>query len=98
LDNAPTYLGFLNALFGIAGTGSVAPLLVPKAACLVAISVGAVFFGAATYLGNGPNFMVKTMAEAHGVAMPSFAGFVLKYTLPCLLPVLLMVWWLFFRS
>ena len=98
LDNAPTYLGFLNALFGIAGTGSVAPLLVPKAACLVAISVGAVFFGAATYLGNGPNFMVKTMAEAHGVAMSSFAGFVLKYTLPCLLPVLLMVWWLFFRS
>jgi len=98
LDNAPTYLGFLHALFGIAGTGDVAALLVPKAACLLAISVGAVFFGAATYIGNGPNFMVKTLAEQHGVRMPSFGGFVLQYTLPFLLPVLLVVWRLFFWS
>jgi Na+/H+ antiporter NhaD/arsenite permease-like protein len=64
----------------------------------VAVSVGAVFFGAATYLGNGPNFMVKAIAGQHGVPMPSFGGFVLKYSLPFLLPGLLAIGLLFFRG
>ena len=98
LDNAPTYLAFLRALQGIVGTESMPPLLAGHAAQLLAISLGAVFFGAATYIGNGPNFMVKAIAEHHGVRMPSFLEFILKFTLPFLLPVLAIVWWLFFRD
>lgn len=67
-------------------------------AFLIAISTGAVFFGAATYIGNGPNFMVKSIAEQRKVATPSFPGYVLKYTLPLLLPMLLLVWLVFFRQ
>jgi Na+/H+ antiporter NhaD/arsenite permease-like protein len=63
---------------------------------LIAISAGAVFFGACTYIGNGPNFMVKSIAESSGVPMPSFFGYVLKYTLPILIPTYLLVWLLFF--
>ena len=63
-----------------------------------ATSISAVFFGAATYIGNGPNFMVRAVAEQSGVAMPSFGGFVLKFSLPFLLPVLVLVWLLFFRG
>jgi Na+/H+ antiporter NhaD/arsenite permease-like protein len=98
LDNAPTYLGFLAALGGTAGGADVPALLQTRAAHLLAISVGAVFFGAATYIGNGPNFMVKSVAEQAGVKMPSFLEFVWKFSLPLLLPVLALVWWLFFRS
>lgn len=64
---------------------------------VVAISVAAVFFGAATYIGNGPNFMVKAVAEQYGMKTPSFIAYVTRYTLPCLLPVLALIWWLFFR-
>jgi Na+/H+ antiporter NhaD/arsenite permease-like protein len=64
---------------------------------LQAISIAAVFFGAATYIGNGPNFMVKAIAEQSGVKMPSFLEYVLKFTLPFLLPVLVIVWLIFFR-
>jgi Na+/H+ antiporter NhaD/arsenite permease-like protein len=100
LDNAPTYLGFLSALYGVAGTRDVAELLGQNAGALsvLAISVGAVFFGAATYIGNGPNFMVKAIADREKVTMPGFIGFVLKFTLPFLLPVLITVWLLFFRD
>jgi Na+/H+ antiporter NhaD/arsenite permease-like protein len=98
LDNAPTYLGFLNALFGVTGATDISELLGQKTAHVLAISVGAVFFGAATYIGNGPNFMVKAIAEQNRVAMPSFVAFVLKFTLPFLLPVLILVWLCFFRS
>jgi Na+/H+ antiporter NhaD/arsenite permease-like protein len=98
LDNAPTYLGFLNALFGVSGTEEISELLAQKETHILAISIGAVFFGAATYIGNGPNFMVKAIAEERGVRMPSFLGFVLKYSLPYLAPVLALVWWLFFRG
>jgi len=98
LDNAPTYLGFLSALFGVAGTGHIADLLAQKASHILAISIGAVFFGAATYIGNGPNFMVKAIAEQNAVRMPSFVEFILKFSLPFLLPVLVMVWLLFFRG
>lgn len=96
LDNAPTYLAFFSSLSGIAGLPDTAALLQQHSASLAAISVGAVFFGAATYIGNGPNFMVKAIAEQDKIPMPSFAEFVLKYTLPWLAPVLLLVWLLYF--
>jgi Na+/H+ antiporter NhaD/arsenite permease-like protein len=98
LDNAPTYLGFLSALTGVTGSTDISELLGQKATHVLAISIGAVFFGAATYIGNGPNFMVKAIAEQQRVVMPSFGAFILKFTVPCLLPVLLLVWWCFFRS
>jgi Na+/H+ antiporter NhaD/arsenite permease-like protein len=96
LDNAPTYLAFLNALFGLSGVRDMPDLLTQKSAAVVAISLGSVFFGAATYIGNGPNFMVKAMAAQRGVPMPSFLGFIAKFTLPFLLPVLFLVFILFF--
>jgi Na+/H+ antiporter NhaD/arsenite permease-like protein len=98
LDNAPTYLGFLSALQGVTGTENVPSLLASHAPHLLAISIASVFFGAATYIGNGPNFMVKAIAGQNGVRMPSFLGFILKFSLPFLLPVLITVWLLFFRG
>ena len=98
LDNAPTYLGFLNALFGAIGAKDVGELLNQHALNLMAISVGAVFFGAATYIGNGPNFMVKAVADQQKIRTPTFPGFVLKFTLPFLLPMLLAIWLIFFRG
>ena len=65
---------------------------------ILAISVGAVFFGANTYIGNGPNFMVKSIAEHQKVRTPGFLGYIFKFTLPYLLPVLLLIWWIFFRQ
>jgi Na+/H+ antiporter NhaD/arsenite permease-like protein len=64
---------------------------------ILAISVGAVFFGANTYIGNGPNFMVKSIADHQKVRTPTFLGFLFKFTLPFMMPMLLLVWWLFFR-
>jgi Na+/H+ antiporter NhaD/arsenite permease-like protein len=105
LDNAPTYLSFASAALGAlsAETGSpadVAALLAEPtyARCLVAISVGAVFFGATTYIGNGPNFMVKAIAERQGANTPSFLGYVFRFALPFMLPVLVSIWLLFFRA
>jgi len=98
LDNAPTYLGFLSALRGTAGAESISSLLVTHGHQILAISVASVFFGAATYIGNGPNFMVKSIAEQNNVRMPSFIEFILKFSLPFLLPVLLITWLLFFRG
>lgn len=65
---------------------------------LVALSVGAVFFGANTYIGNGPNFLVKAIAEQEKIPMPTFLGYVFKFTLPFMLPMLLIVWLVFFRG
>ena len=64
---------------------------------LLAVSIGAVFWGANTYLGNGPNFMVKAIADQQNVHTPSFITYLVKYTLPCMGPMLLAVWWIFFR-
>jgi Na+/H+ antiporter NhaD/arsenite permease-like protein len=64
---------------------------------IVAISIGAVFFGANTYIGNGPNFMVKAIADHQKVRTPSFFGYVFRYALPCLGPLLVLIWVLFFR-
>jgi Na+/H+ antiporter NhaD/arsenite permease-like protein len=153
LDNAPTYLSFLSASFGlfvdgaviqqvqqivhsqpldlssITGAhaepirqtilalqkyypgeitnGMVTPDNIEMAFLLgnlqlnryiVAISIGAVFFGAFTYIGNGPNFMVKSIADHQRVHTPTFIGFVIRYSVPCLLPMLIVVWWCFFRN
>lgn len=62
---------------------------------LVAISLGAVFMGAMSYIGNGPNFMVKSIAEQSGVKMPSFFGFMFKYSIPVLVPLFIIVTLLF---
>jgi Na+/H+ antiporter NhaD/arsenite permease-like protein len=62
-----------------------------------AISLGAVFFGACSYIGNGPNFMVKSIAEQSGVRCPSFFGYIAMYSIPVLIPVFVITWWLFLR-
>lgn len=84
LDNAPTYLTFFEMAAQLPGDPRVAN--VPES-YLVAISLGAVFCGAITYIGNGPNFMVKAVAEKAGVAMPSFGGYIV-WTFRYLVPVL----------
>ena len=99
LDNAPTYLNALAAGMGSKGldiTRTEDVLLYAKAygPNLLAMSLAAVFFGAMTYVGNGPNFMVRAIAEEEKVQMPSFLGY-LWYSLRFLLPVLLVVWLLF---
>ncbi len=65
---------------------------------LQAISIAAVFFGACTYIGNGPNFMVKSIAEQSGVESPNFVEYIVKYTLPVLIPVFILIWLLFFNG
>src|SRR5206468_6558666 len=104
LDNAPTYLNFLTAAFGLHHLSLEAPADVVRVLSdphlsqyIVAVSLGSVFFGANTYIGNGPNFMVKSIAEASGVKCPSFFGYVVKYTLPILIPIFAVVSWLFLR-
>jgi Na+/H+ antiporter NhaD/arsenite permease-like protein len=123
LDNAPTYLSFLSAAFGLHGASihnalhvhavlGEAPLgpidmvnpVLPGALAITAeswkyvqaISLGAVFFGAMTYIGNGPNFMVKTIADQIGVESPSFVEYVWKYSVPVLVPIFVLVWFLVF--
>ncbi|HEX5080373.1 MAG TPA: sodium:proton antiporter [Geminicoccaceae bacterium] len=90
LDNAPTYLVFFNT----AG-GDAALLTGPMASTLVAISAGAVFMGANTYIGNAPNFMVRAIAEERGVPMPSFFGY-MAWSCLFLLPLFGLVTWVFF--
>jgi len=95
LDNAPTYVVFFetaNALTTESGPGILTLLSghYIRMDLLVAISLGAVFMGANTYIGNGPNFMVKSIAEGAGVKMPSFFGYMV-YSVLILLPVFLIV-------
>ena len=90
LDNAPTYLMFFN----LAG-GDAAHLMGALAGTLAAISAGAVFMGANTYVGNAPNFMVKSICEARGIKMPSFFGFIL-WSAAILGPLYLVETFLFF--
>ena len=93
LDNAPTYLTFLALGQGLHLPAEVVG--VPHR-ILVAISAGAVFMGANSYIGNGPNFMVRSIAEARGVKMPSFGGYML-YSGAVLIPVFIIVTLVFFR-
>jgi Na+/H+ antiporter NhaD/arsenite permease-like protein len=101
LDNAPTYLTFASTACGLEGVpleGRYLAELLSRpngVELLEAISCGAVFMGANTYIGNGPNFMVKAIAEESGVAMPSFFGYTL-YAVLILLPVFAVATLLFF--
>jgi Na+/H+ antiporter NhaD/arsenite permease-like protein len=125
LDNAPTYLNFLSAAFGLHGLsvdnalhmqamlGTISPsdlahlqtlpvsIVQPVTAeswrYIQAVSAGAVLFGAMTYIGNRPNFMVKSIAGQAHIKMPKFIGYMVKYSIPILLPIFAMIWYLFFR-
>lgn len=90
LDNAPTYLVFFNTAGGEASI-----LMTQLAPTLAAISAGAVFMGANTYIGNAPNLMVKAIAEDRGVKMPSFFGYML-WSGAVLIPLFTLVSWIFF--
>ncbi|MBI9070343.1 MAG: sodium:proton antiporter [Melioribacteraceae bacterium] len=101
LDNAPTYLNFLSAAMGKFGMNvnlveEVHNFEIGHGMYLRAISVAAVYFGAITYIGNGPNFMVKSISERAGIKMPSFFAYVFKYSLPVLIPIFFVVWLIFF--
>jgi Na+/H+ antiporter NhaD/arsenite permease-like protein len=109
LDNAPTYVNFLELARTTAaadnpaafvGTetdtrAAVGVLLREKPRFVIAVSLGAVFFGAMTYIGNGPNFMVKSIAQEAGVDCPTFFGYIVKFSLPLLLPILALTGWFF---
>lgn len=103
LDNAPTYLTFAVTACGMEGIDTengrymVEFLKIPEAAhILAAISCGAVFMGANTYIGNGPNFMVKAIAEENNVKMPGFFGYMV-YSGCILIPIFVLVTFVFFR-
>ena len=102
LDNTPTYLNFLSAAMGkfyldVNIQSQVLEFVTKDDIFLRAISVSAVFFGAITYIGNGPNFMVKSISERGGIEMPSFFAYLFKYAIPILIPIYLVVWLVFFR-
>lgn len=89
LDNAPTYLTFFNTALGrffpgMSEAAAVAALIEQQKEYLVAISVGAVFMGANTYIGNAPNFMVRSIAEEARIKMPNFFAYMFKYSIPIL--------------
>jgi len=101
LDNAPTYLTFFNTAIGSFYAGmteaNAVPLLMTENAIyLKAISAGAVFFGACSYIGNAPNFMVRSIAEEAGTPMPSFFGYILKFSLVFLVPTFLIITLVFY--
>ncbi len=100
LDNAPTYVNFLQLAQATAAAPGAAPVSVASVLAshplfIIGVSLGSVFFGAMTYIGNGPNFMVKAIAHDAGVHCPSFFGYILKFSLPVLLPILGLSGWLF---
>jgi len=101
LDNAPTYLTFFNTALGsfyakIPEAAAVPLLMTERAIYLKAVSTGAVFFGACSYIGNAPNFMVRSISEEAGTQMPSFFGYILKYSLIYLIPTFVVVTLIFF--
>ncbi len=101
LDNAPTYLTFFNGALGRFYPGlpeaqAVAGLITEKVPYLAAISCGAVFMGANSYIGNAPNFMVKAIAEESGVQMPSFFGYMFKFSIPILVVLFVVMTFVFF--
>lgn len=107
LDNAPTYLTFFNSALGKLGlseehiraafaAGDIVTKYPEFISYLKAISIGAVFMGANTYIGNAPNFMVKSIAEESGITMPSFFGYMIKYSIPFLVTTFIVVTFIFF--
>jgi len=102
LDNAPTYLTFLTAAFGlkllnIDNPAHVIQFLNQHGLYVLAVSLGSVFFGAMTYIGNGPNLMVKAIADHAKVHTPNFFIYILRFSLPVLVPIFALVAWIFLR-
>lgn len=96
LDNAPTAVAFHTVASGLPVVEGATYVAGIPEVLLKVISLGAVFFGAMTYIGNGPNFMVKAIAEQEGVEMPSFFGYMIKFSLVVLLPVYVLTQLIFF--
>ncbi len=101
LDNAPTYLTFFSSALGKLYPGvpeavAVTRLITENPNYLLAISMGSVFMGANTYIGNAPNFMVKSIAEEAGIEMPSFFGYMFKYSIPFLVVLFIIITFIFF--
>jgi Na+/H+ antiporter NhaD/arsenite permease-like protein len=95
LDNAPTYVVFFETAKSLTAKAGLTPAVAGVAEnLLIAVSLGSVFMGANTYIGNGPNFMVKAIAEKSGVTMPSFFGYML-YSVVILIPLFLLTTFLF---
>jgi Na+/H+ antiporter NhaD/arsenite permease-like protein len=104
LDNAPTYLTFLSVAQGVAAANPTAYSIPPELSAmgvpvslLTAISLGSVFMGAMTYIGNGPNFMVKAIADEWGYKMPDFFTYIVKYSIPVLIPIFVVITFLFLK-
>jgi Na+/H+ antiporter NhaD/arsenite permease-like protein len=102
LDNAPTYVVFFEAASSVTPPGAAGVLTLPdgsviRESLLIGVSLGAVFMGSMTYIGNGPNFMVKSIAEQSGIRMPSFFGYML-YSCGILIPLFLVVSFAFLRA
>jgi Na+/H+ antiporter NhaD/arsenite permease-like protein len=95
LDNTPTAITLYTLAMesNVSGTGAMVAGI-PES-YLAAISLGAVLFGSMTYIGNGPNFMIKSIAEEDGVKMPGFFGYILQFALPVLLPLFIIIQLLF---
>jgi Na+/H+ antiporter NhaD/arsenite permease-like protein len=92
LDNAPTYLAFFAAVLGLHGldlkdTARIAAFVTSDGRELAAVSLGATFFGALTYIGNAPNLLIKTIAQHGRIPTPSFIGYICKFALPILIPI-----------
>jgi len=101
LDNAPTYLAFFAAVLGLHGldlkdTAQVAAFISSDGREMGAVSLGATFFGALTYIGNAPNLLVKSIAEHGRVPTPSFIGYIWRFALPILIPIFGLVSLVFF--
>ncbi len=101
LDNAPTYLAFFAAALGlhrfeINDPLQVADFISKNGGELTALSLGAAFFGAVTYIGNAPNLLVKTIAEHARVPTPTFIGYMWKFAMPILIPIFIVISILFF--
>jgi Na+/H+ antiporter NhaD/arsenite permease-like protein len=101
LDNAPTYLAFFAAALGLHGLdindpSHISRFLSEGGRELIAISLGAAFFGALTYIGNAPNLLVKTIAEHARVPTPSFVSYIWKFAVPILIPIFVLISMLFF--
>lgn len=101
LDNAPTFLNFLTGAMSasnlsIDNSSMVIEFSINNIKFLTAISIASVFFGAMTYIGNAPNFMVKSISEHSGLKMPGFIEYMYRYSLLILLPLLIIIWFVFF--
>jgi len=102
LDNAPAYLTLFAGALGLHGSSiedsrQISEFLAVHGRTLVAISLGATCFGALTYIGNGPNLLVKAIVEHTGGKAPGFFGYIFKFALPVLLPIFVLISLLFFR-